>query len=281
MQSSQAASDSTKGHESDSSSACDVSKPRQQHGTSQRKRDKKKRLATLMRDVRKFCESLRQAEQQGLIQRFLVLAQDNESRVACDGSAFFQRWLRDASGLDKTIREIRTGIHNSNNIDDEEMNRMQELYPSCGTALRCLTVPDMRSLLSGLSWSKVKKAAKSSSLPKHMEHFNMHAPPLFMALHVDHSEHNEASTSADDDTTSKKRKRNEQGRYSRQAQDYDKLFDASAWKPSEGYQSTIANHINVQELFQKDPKSFNQSECVAALGLTMEFYNPGVHPSIE
>jgi len=256
---------------------CDNStKCRKEYGTSQRAQDKRKRYGTLLTSVEEMTASLKRAEHQGVIKRFMVFVQDNDQNFICDSSAQYQGWLREASGLAKTLEDIDTGKFRARTTSVEEMNRMKNLYPTCGSAMKLLTVPDMRALLSGLSWSKVKKAARSNSLPGHMARFNMNKRPLYMQTASQAREENPVSDEPSEaNSQPNKRRRDDEGRFAGVIDDCDRFFDMESWQAAESNQVQQSTLINVHTLFQKDLKNFNQCECAAALGLTLEYYNPG------
>jgi hypothetical protein len=80
-----------------------------------------------------------QAEQNGVIKRYLVFVQDHDQNFVCDSSSMYQGWLRDAAGFSKTLEDIGTGKFRARATSVEEMNRMMDLYPTYAAAVKLLS----------------------------------------------------------------------------------------------------------------------------------------------
>lgn len=253
---------------------------------------------TIIKKCNKLAKVLRQAEEAGVVGSFALWVEDSNEDIFADGSADMQGFFQQSCGLSRVLADKRTGLYSAPKGDQSEIIRLQSLFPTCGTVLSNLNTAEMRHLLRHLEWNTVRKAFLQGKLPQHM--LKLHSPGSIVYKPLPQEQHQHSSSSAEQsssdssaantassstsihsnplgNTAQKKNIRNSQGKFQHSICDHDAVFSMSTWEVlPEGHQLP-ARHITLKELTGKSANLLTCTECVAALGITLEFHNPGTY----
>jgi len=247
------------------------------HGLSTKPHNQQRRMLTHLKLMPDIIQRFRIAVQGGELSRFCVFVQDRNGDVYGDSSADLQHWLTEKSGLLQTIVDSDNGKFRSMSNDKARMQDLQNRYPTCASALKLLNVTKLRKLLRELDWRAVSRALTKNKWPAHMSQFrdkqDQYAKSLGTVTVADHDEGNDLDT--DTSAQGKQRERDDQGRYLHKPMEYEQLFSIQAWHVPDSSTTASTQLITMKELLSKAPNIMTVAQLVAAVGLVMEYHNPG------
>jgi hypothetical protein len=255
-------------------------KTRKDHGTSQRPQDLTKRFVTLSKKLADVALKLRDAHAGGEVVRFIIAVQDHQKVLYGDASPDLQHFFRHEDGLTRVFRDSNEGKYRNSATSLADTSKLQGVYPTRGSAAKVLNATDVRLLLRSLKWNEVRKALQKDDVPSHMSQFTNKRDVLFKSVqHHDllssGGQESEDETSAHAGGLPQKRARNEGGRFQHEIEDHDDLLDMSSWKEMQISDSHASEHINFSSLLSKKVNDLNLSQGFAAIGICLEYHNPG------
>lgn len=243
-------------------------------------------LKALPDDVKRFSTAV----DGGHISRFCLVVQDINGDVYADSSPDMRNWILEKSGLAQTIADNDSGKFRNMSNDKARMLDLQGKYPTCASALTPFNATQLRSLVRALGWRTVSHSLGKNKWPTHLQQFRDKSDLFVKSLGVDTRTQQDDGTADDEEAgdvaiKESKRERDGRGRFQQQPMEFEDIFSMKLWRipgsTASSSTSTVSgtqpprDNITMKELLQKSPNLMTAAQCVAALGLLMEYYNPG------